>query len=148
MDHNNVLLAQTGNVIEISGKSIKVVDQAVSGRIFVDGLGVGDVGSIVLRDRRHLAQDGLIIVAVTIETETMTVAAGPDIVSRGFVYVRESEELMREAREILEKTINKCLGRGICEWNFIKGQVKESLSDYIFFRTKRKPMILPIIMEI
>jgi ribonuclease J len=148
MEQNNVLLAQTGNVIEISGKTMKVVDQAVSGRVFVDGLGVGDVGSIVLRDRRHLAQDGLIIVAVTIETETMTVAAGPDIVSRGFVYVRESEELMREAREILEKTINKCLERGICEWNFIKGQVKEALSDYIFFRTKRKPMILPIIMEI
>jgi ribonuclease J len=148
MEQQNVLVAQTGNVIEISGNSIKIVDQAVSGRVFVDGLGVGDVGSIVLRDRRHLAQDGLIIAAVTIETETMTVLAGPDIVSRGFVYVRESEELMREAREILEKTINKCLSRNICEWNFIKGQVKEALSDYIFFRTKRKPMILPIIMEI
>jgi ribonuclease J len=148
MDQQNVLVAQTGNVIEISGSTIKIVDQAISGRVFVDGLGVGDVGSIVLRDRRHLAQDGLIIAAVTIETETMTVVAGPDIVSRGFVYVRESEELMREAREILDKTINKCLSRNICEWNFIKGQVKEALSDYIFFRTKRKPMILPIIMEI
>jgi ribonuclease J len=148
MEQQNVLVAQTGNVIEISGSTIKIVDQAVSGRVFVDGLGVGDVGSIVLRDRRHLAQDGLIIAAVTIETETMTVVSGPDIVSRGFVYVRESEELMREAREILEKTINKCLSRNICEWNFIKGQVKEALSDYIFFRTKRKPMILPIIMEI
>ena len=148
MDKNNVIIGSIGNVIESDGVDMKVTGQVTAGRVFVDGLGVGDVGSIVIRDRKHLAQDGLITVVVTIETESGTVLAGPDIVSRGFVYVRESEELMDAAREILTNTLNDCLDKNIREWNTIKTRMKDSLGDYIYAKTKRRPMILPIIMEI
>lgn len=148
MDKNNIIIGSIGNVIESDGVDMKVTGQVTAGRVFVDGLGVGDVGSIVIRDRKHLAQDGLITVVVTIETESGTVLAGPDIVSRGFVYVRESEELMDGAREILTNTLNHCLDRNIREWNTIKTRMKDSLGDYIYAKTKRRPMILPIIMEI
>ncbi|MBQ8827003.1 MAG: ribonuclease J [Oscillospiraceae bacterium] len=148
MDKNNVIIGSIGNVIESDGIDMKVTGQVTAGRVFVDGLGVGDVGSIVIRDRKHLAQDGLITVVVTIETESGTVLAGPDIVSRGFVYVRESEELMDAAREILTNTLNDCLDKNIREWNTIKTRMKDSLGDYIYAKTKRRPMILPIIMEI
>ena len=148
MEKNNVIIGSIGNVIESDGIDMKVTGQVTAGRVFVDGLGVGDVGSIVIRDRKHLAQDGLITVVVTIETESGTVLAGPDIVSRGFVYVRESEELMDAAREILTNTLNDCLDKNIREWNTIKTRMKDSLGDYIYAKTKRRPMILPIIMEI
>ena len=114
----------------------------------VDGLGVGDVGSIVLRDRKHLAQDGLIIVVIGIERSSNTLVSGPDIISRGFVYVRESEALMEEARQVLLRTLDRCSGHDLKEWGTLKTKLRDVLSDYIYEKTKRSPMILPIIMEI
>ncbi|MGN0585652.1 MAG: ribonuclease J, partial [Oscillospiraceae bacterium] len=148
MAPDNVIIGSIGNVIESDGVDMKITGQVPSGRIFVDGLGVGDVGSIVIRDRKHLAQDGLIIAVATIELESGTVLAGPDIVSRGFVYVRESEELMDAARELLSRTLQECLDSNMREWNTIKTRMKDALGDYIYAKTKRRPMILPIIMEI
>jgi ribonuclease J len=145
--HENVIIAEIGNVIETDGNKMAVVSQVPSGRILVDGLGVGDVGSIVLRDRKHLAQDGLIIVVIGIERATNEIVAGPDIISRGFVYVRESEELMEEARLLLTSTLASCSAAELREWNTLKGKMRDSLSDYIYQKTKRSPMILPIIME-
>jgi len=144
----NIIIGEIGNVIETNGLEIRVTAQVPSGRVLVDGLGVGDVGAIVLRDRKHLAQDGLIIVVATIESESGTVVAGPDVVSRGFVYVRESEELMVEAKRILTKTLQHCMDNDLREWNTIKAKLKDALSDYIYTKTRRNPMILPIIMEI
>lgn len=144
----NIIIAEIGNVIETDGVEMKITSQVPAGKILVDGLGVGDVGSIVLRDRKHLAQDGLIIVVATIESESGTILAGPDIVSRGFVYVRESEELMNQARALLLKTLQQCLDNDTKEWNAIKTKLKDVLSDFIFSKTKRTPMILPVIMEI
>lgn len=148
MEKNSVIIGNIGNVIETDGVDMKITGQVPSGRVFVDGLGVGDVGAIVIRDRKHLAQDGLIIAVATIELESGTILAGPDIVSRGFVYVRESEELMDAARELLTKTLNDCLDSNMREWNAIKTRMKDELGDYIYMKTKRRPMILPIIMEI
>ena len=148
MEKNSVIIGNIGNVIETDGVDMKITGQVPSGRVFVDGLGVGDVGAIVIRDRKHLAQDGLIIAVATIELESGTILAGPDIVSRGFVYVRESEELMDAARELLTKTLNECLDSNMREWNAIKTRMKDELGDYIYMKTKRRPMILPIIMEI
>ena len=116
--------------------------------MLVDGLGVGDVGAIVLRDRKHLAEDGLIIAVATIDRSVGEILAGPDLVSRGFVYVRESEELMNEAKELLTETLQNCLDSNMHEWNAIKSKMKDNLSEFIFRKTKRSPMILPIIMEI
>ena len=126
---------------------MSVVSQVPSGRVLVDGLGVGDVGSIVLRDRKHLSQDGLIIIVIGIEKASNTIAAGPDIISRGFVYVRESEELIVEAKRILTDTLYQCSSAELKEWNTLKGKMRDALSDYIYQKTKRSPMILPIIME-
>ena len=127
---------------------MRITGQAPAGRVLVDGLGVGDVGAIVLRDRKHLAEDGLIIAVATIDRTVGEILAGPDVVSRGFVYVRESEELMNEAKELLTDTLQNCLDNHMHEWNAIKGRMKDNLSDFIFRKTKRSPMILPIIMEI
>ena len=118
------------------------------GSILVDGLGVGDVGNIVLRDRQHLAEDGIIIVVLTLERGSGQVLAGPDIVSRGFVYVRESESLMEEARHVLEEVVDNCVAKNITDWSKIKSQIKDALGDYVWKTTKRSPMILPIIMEV
>ena len=148
MPRENVIIAEIGNVIESDGVTMKVVSQVPSGRILVDGLGVGDVGSIVLRDRKHLAQDGLIIIVIGIERAGNIVVAGPDIISRGFVYVRESEELFVEARELLNNTLDNCSHHEMREWNTLKGKLRDALSDYIYQKTKRSPMILPIIMEV
>ncbi len=148
MPKENVIIAEIGNVIETDGVTMKVVSQVPSGRILVDGLGVGDVGSIVLRDRKHLAQDGLIIIVIGIEKSVNVVAAGPDIISRGFVYVRESEELFVEARNVLRKTLADCSYAEMREWTTLKGKLRDVLSEYIYQKTKRSPMILPIIMEI
>lgn len=148
MPRENVIIAEIGNVIESDGLTMKVVSQVPSGRILVDGLGVGDVGSIVLRDRKHLAQDGLIIIVIGIEKSDNVVVAGPDIISRGFVYVRESEELFVEAKNLLIETLDNCSYHEMREWNTLKGKLRDALSDYIYQKTKRSPMILPIIMEL
>ncbi len=144
----NIILASIGNVIETDGASMRIVSQVPAGRVLVDGLGVGDVGSIVLRDRKHLAEDGLIIIVVGIEKATNSVISGPDIISRGFVYVREAEELMVEARQLLCHTLAECSAYELKEWTSLKGKLRDALSDYIYSKTKRSPMILPIIMEI
>ena len=148
MARENVIIAEIGNVIETDGVSMKIVSQVPSGRILVDGLGVGDVGSIVLRDRKHLAQDGLIIIVIGIERAANEVVAGPDIISRGFVYVRESEELFVQAKNVLNNTLANCSYSEMREWNTLKGKLRDALSDYIYQKTKRSPMILPIIMEL
>lgn len=145
---NNIIIADIGNVIETDGVDMKITGQVPAGKVLVDGLGVGDVGAIVLRDRKHLAQDGLIIAVATIDRASGDILAGPDVVSRGFVYVRESEELMTEAQKLLTETLQDCLDRNMKDWNTIKGRMKDNLSDFIFTKTKRSPMILPIIMEL
>ncbi|MFA5659552.1 MAG: ribonuclease J, partial [Oscillospiraceae bacterium] len=144
----NIIIAEIGNVIETDSVDMKITSQVPAGRVLIDGLGVGDVGAIVLRDRKHLGQDGLIIAVATIETETGLILAGPDVVSRGFVYVRESEELLDESKKILTKTLQSCLENNTREWNVIKTKMKDALSDYIYTKTRRSPMILPIIMEV
>lgn len=148
MPRENIIISEIGNVIETDGVTMKVVSQVPSGRVLVDGLGVGDVGSIVLRDRKHLAHDGLIIIVIGIERSTNEVVSGPDIVSRGFVYVRESEELFVEAKHLLNNTLANCSYSEMREWNTLKGKLRDALSDYIYQKTKRSPMILPIIMEV
>ena len=145
---SNILLSDIGQVIELDGVEMKTTGTVQAGRIFVDGYGVGDVGSIVLRDRKHLAQDGLIIVVVTMDGTSGEVVAGPDIVSRGFVYVRESEELMEEAKVRISSVLEDCSSRSVREWGVIKTEIKDNLSNFIYKKTKRAPMILPIIMEI
>lgn len=145
---SNILIGSIGDVIELDGVSMNVTGSVPSGRVLVDGLGVGDVGSIVLRDRKHLAEDGLIVVVATIESESGTILAGPDILSRGFVYVRESEEMMEAARGILRRSLEGCLAGGVRDWNSIKSSMRDALSDYIYMQTKRNPMILPIIEEL
>lgn len=143
----NIFILNSGDVFEVSDKEAKVVDKVHTGEILVDGLGVGDVGNIVLRDRQHLAEDGIMIVVVTLERHSNVVLAGPDIVSRGFVYVRESEDLMDNAREVVENALDSCLERNITDWGKIKTVIKDALSEFLWKRTKRSPMILPIIME-
>lgn len=144
----NIILAEIGNVIETDGVDMKITGQVPSGKILVDGLGVGDVGAIVLRDRKHLAEDGLIIAVATLDSTTGEILAGPDVVSRGFVYVRESEELMEQAQNVLLAALQKCINGNMHEWNAIKNKMKDALSDFIYIKTKRNPMILPIIMEV
>lgn len=144
----NVKIISSGDVLEISTEKAAVIGRVPAQGIFVDGLGVGDVGNIVLRDRQHLSENGLLIVVVTLEKRSNQVLAGPDIVSRGFVYVRESENLMDEARDVVNVALDKCLDSNITDWGKIKTVIKDSLSDYLWKKTKRNPMILPIIMEV
>ena len=144
----NVFIIQSGDVLELCDESAKVVDKVHTGAILVDGLGVGDVGNIVLRDRQHLAEDGIIIVVLTLERRTNRLLAGPDIVSRGFVYVRESETLMEDCRAVVEEALEKCLRKNVTDWGKIKTTIKDSLSEFLWKRTKRSPMILPIITEV
>lgn len=144
----NIFIMDIGKVLEMDEHSARIAGSVTAGRVLVDGLGVGDVGNIVLRDRKHLAQDGLIVVVVTISGENGSVIAGPDIISRGFVYVRESEDLMEEVRGIAKETLTKLEEKNITDWSTIKSKIKDSLSQFLYERTKRKPMILPVIMEI
>lgn len=144
----NILMLSNGRVLEIDEESAETTTSVPSGRILVDGLGVGDVGSIVLRDRQHLSQDGLIIIVLTMDSSTGEVVAGPDVISRGFVYVRESENLMDDVKSVVRHEIKKCEERGIRDWATIKSATRENLRDYIFMKTKRNPMIIPIIMEV
>jgi len=148
IDKENIFILSSGDVLEMNPESAEVVDKVQTGSILVDGLGVGDVGNIVLRDRQNLSENGIIIVALTLEKYSNQLLAGPDIVSRGFVYVRESENLMDEAREVVQDAIEDCLYRNISDWGKIKNVIRESLSDYLWKKMKRSPMILPIIMEV
>ena len=145
----NIFMLQSGDVLEVSEEEAKVVDKVHTGEVLVDGLGVGDVGNIVLRDRQHLAEDGILIVVMTLEKGTNQLLAGPDIVSRGFVYVRESEGLMEDARHVLEEAVGSYLGRQKnADWSKIKLVVRDTMNEFIWKRTKRRPMILPIIMDV
>ena len=148
IEKENIFILSSGDVLELDDSQAKVVNHVQTGAIFVDGLGVGDVGNIVLRDRQHLAEDGILIVVLTLEKHSNMVMAGPDIVSRGFVYVRESESLMEEARHVVENSLDYCMDKKITDWGKIKNNVKESLGDFLWKKTKRNPMILPIIMEV
>lgn len=148
MDKKNVFVLERGEVLEISRDFAKINGSVPSGQVLVDGLGVGDVGNIVLRDRKHLSQDGLMIVVVSMEKSEGTLLSGPDIISRGFVYVRESEALISEAKKVVRNSLLACEGRQINEWSYIKTLIKDTLKEFLWQKTKRSPMILPIIMEI
>ncbi len=144
----NILMINSGDVLELSPNKGQVTGHVPAGAIMVDGLGVGDVGNIVLRDRQNLAQNGIIVVVLTLEKYSNQLLAGPDIVSRGFVYVRESEDLLEEARRVVDDAVADCLARHVSDWGKIKNEIKDSLSDFLWKRMKRSPMILPIIMEV
>lgn len=144
----NIFVMSSGDVLEITPEDAAIVGQVTCGSILVDGLGVGDVGNIVLRDRQNLAQDGIIVVVMTLERYTNQLLAGPDIVSRGFVYVRENENMIEEARTVVESTVLDCIEHGISDWTKIKTCVRDELGDFLWKRIKRNPMILPIIMEV
>ena len=148
MPRENIVVGENGSIIELTRNSIGINGRVPSGKVLVDGLGVGDVGNIVLRDRRQLSQDGIMIVVVTIDKHTCTVVSGPDIVSRGFVYVREAEGLMETAKEKVQQALDKCEQSNVSEWSVIKSAVRDSLGRFLYEKTRRRPMILPIIMEI
>ena len=148
MSSKNVFILERGDVLEINNEEARISGKVQSGTVLVDGLGVGDVGTLVLRDRKHLAQDGLVNIVVTIEKESYSIIAGPDIITRGFVYVKESEELINELKEIATEELQNCLDQKILEWYLIKANIKKALERYIYDKTKRRPTIIPIIMEI
>lgn len=147
-EKEDVFILQSGDVLELDEESAQITDKVPVGAVLVDGLGVGDVGNVVLRDRQHLAEDGIMIVVMSLDGATGELLAGPDIVSRGFVYVKESDALLEEARKIIEKAVLGCLKKNVTDWGKIKGTIKDTLSDYVWKKTKRRPMILPILMEI
>ncbi|MDE7267439.1 MAG: ribonuclease J [Lachnospiraceae bacterium] len=147
-EKEDVFILQSGDVLAMNEESAQVVDKVPVGAVLVDGLGVGDVGNVVLRDRQHLAEDGILIVVMSLDGATGELLAGPDIVSRGFVYVKESDALLEEAHKVIEKAVLGCLKKNITDWGKIKGTIKDTLSDFVWKKTKRRPMILPIIMEI
>ena len=144
----NILVSEIGRPIEISENSARLGNSVPAGRLLVDGLGIGDVGTAVLRDRKHLSEDGLLVIVVTVDATTGVVIAGPDIVSRGFVYVKEAEALMEELRTISQMALDRCSVENLRDWNSLKSAIKGDVSDYLFKKTKRSPMVLPIIMEI
>lgn len=148
MAEENIIIPEIGMVIELTNSSCKVSSSIGGGSVLVDGLGVGDVGNIVLRDRKHLSQDGLMVVVVTIDKESGTAIAGPDIISRGFVYVRESEELMDQARAVVKDVLEECKLNKTKEWTTIKSNIRDELKKFLYEKTKRSPMILPVIMEV
>ena len=148
MDPRNIIISDVGKVIEITQKNARINGTVPSGKVFVDGYGVGDVGAVVLRDRQHLAQDGMIVVVVSMSAEDGQVISGPDIITRGFVYVKESEALMDELRQVAVDALDSCQDRHIRDWSTIKSEIKGNLSGYLYKKTKRNPMILPVIMEV
>ncbi len=145
---DHIFILKPGDVLEMDDESAKVTGHVQTGEVLVDGLGVGDVGNIVLRDRQHLAEDGIVIAVLTLEKYSNQILAGPDIVSRGFVYVREAEDLMEEARSVVEDAMQGCLSHRVTDWSKMKNTIRDSLSEFLWKRTKRRPMILPIIMEV
>ena len=148
MKRENIFLMSIGKILELTNDSCRVNGTVPSGKVLVDGLGVGDVGNIVLRDRKHLAQDGLIVIVVTISGESRDIVSGPDVISRGFVYMRESEDLMEQIKDCAWDALEDCRSRNITDWNSLKMQVKSDLGEFLYEKTKRKPMILPVIMEV
>ena len=148
MDPRNILVSEIGRVIELTPNSAKLAGTVTAGKVFVDGYGVGDVGSVVLRDRRHLAQDGMVVVVLSLSGEDGSIVSGPDIITRGFVYVKESEGLMDELRQVALDAVLSIDARSATDWSAIKGQIKGDLSNYLYKKTKRSPMILPVIMEV
>ena len=148
MPRENILIGENGSVYEFTRESGKIIGRVTAGVVMVDGLGVGDVGNIVLRDRRQLSQDGILIVVITMHREGHKVISNADIVSRGFVYVRESEELMDEAKNRVQQILKFCENEQITDWSTIKLSVKDVLAQHLFDKTRRRPMILPIIMEV
>ena len=148
MDSNHILISDIGRVMELTQNSARLAGTVTAGQVFVDGLGVGDVGSVVLRDRRHLAQDGMIVVVMSMSGEDGSLVSGPDLITRGFVYVKESEGLMEELRQVALEAINSVDARYSTDWSAIKGAVKGDLSNYLYKKTKRSTMILPVIMEV
>ena len=148
MDPRRIVVSDIGRVIELTRNSCKLAGTVPAGKMLVDGLGVGDVGSVVLRDRKHLAQDGMIVVVVNLSSEDGAIISGPDIITRGFVYVKESGDLMEELNEIATEAVEDCISQHVTDWATIKASIKSSLSNYLYKHTKRNPMILPVIMEI
>ena len=148
IDPRHIVISETGRVVELSAKSIKLADTVPTGQVLVDGSGVGDVGSVVLRDRKHLADEGMIVVVCTLSSEDGSLITGPDIITRGFVYVKESDELMDELRRVVLESLDGCSSRRITDWAGIKGRIKADLSGYLYKTTKRSPMILPVLTEI
>ena len=148
LSNQHVLITEIGKTIEITADKMSVVGSVPAGRVLVDGLGVGDVGSIVLRDRKHLAEDGLIVVVASIDGVTGELVSGPDIVTRGFVYVREAETLIDEIKETARRALEDCCRNPHCDWATMKTRVRDDLSRQLFQKTKRSPMILPIIMNV
>ncbi len=148
VDKDNIFMLENGKVLELNQDQAGFTETVPAGRILVDGLGVGDVGNVVLRDRQHLSQDGLIVIVLTMDSSTGEVVAGPDVISRGFVYVKESENVMDEVKMVVRHEVHKCEEKGIRDWSTIKNSLRENLREYIFSKTKRNPMIIPIIMEI
>ncbi|MEG0091060.1 MAG: RNase J family beta-CASP ribonuclease, partial [Oscillospiraceae bacterium] len=148
IDEKNIIIDDIGGAIKVSEDGISVDESVTSGAVFVDGLGVGDVGSVVLRDRRHLSEDGLVVVVFSVDKATGEVLSGPDIVSRGFVYVKESEQLIGEARQKARNVLDKYKDYEYKDWMVIKAKVREQVSHVLYQRTKRSPMVLPIVMEI
>ncbi len=148
IEKDHIFILKTGDVLEMDDESAKVTGHVQTGSILVDGLGVGDVGNIVLRDRQHLAEDGIVIVVLTLERYSNQILSGPDIVSRGFVYVREAEDLMEEAREIVQTAMEGCISHHVTDWGKMKTAIRDTLGEFLWKRTKRRPMILPIIMEV
>ena len=148
IEEKNIIISDIGRVIVTDGVTMRLDGTVPSGRVLVDGLGVGDVGSVVLRDRKLLAEEGLIVVTATIDADTGEVITGPDLVSRGFVYVRENEEMMAGARKAVLTSLSQCRLTGYRDWNSIKGKIRDDLADYIYTQTRRRPMILPILGEL
>lgn len=147
MEKDNIFILETGDVLELTKEACKKDGRVKTGAVFVDGLGVGDVGSIVLRDRKHLANDGMLTIVVVIERESLSIVSGPDIITRGFVYVKQSEELIKTLKTIATDEVEKCLTEGVIEWYVLKANIKRTMENYIFEKTKRRPTIIPIIME-
>lgn len=145
---NNIVIAENGRVIELSRKSVKAEDSVPAGRVFVDGAGVGDVGSVVLRDRKHLAQDGMIVVVLALSGDDASLLAPPEIVTRGFIYEKESDGLMEEMRRVINESLASCRHQRIKDWAGIKNKVRTNLTGYLYKATKRSPMILPVITEL
>lgn len=147
-DPRNVIIGENGRIIELGARSARLGDTVPAGMVLVDGMGVGDVGSVVLRDRKHLADEGMVVVVMTLSAENAGLISGPDVISRGFVYEKESDRLMEELRRVAAESLAYCQERGITDWAGIKGRVKSNLSGYLFKKTRRSPMILPVIMEV
>ncbi|AJG99802.1 ribonuclease J [Clostridium beijerinckii] len=148
MDKSNMFILEIGDVLELSRNKAEITNKVPAGRVLIDGLGVGDIGNIVLRDRKNLAKDGIITVVIVINKESKTVISGPDIITRGFVYVRDSEELMREIRRIVSKSVERCLDNDVTGWSEIKSAIRREVNTYVYTKMKRKPMVLPVITEI